>query len=62
MPKRKTLYSVHPGVAMLQKWINELQEKSGRSLDQWLKYIQKEGPAILLFSTQHRPPVSRRTR
>ncbi len=46
MPKRKTLYSVHPGVAMVQKWIGELKGKTGRSLDEWLKHIDKEGPAI----------------
>jgi hypothetical protein len=25
-------YSVHPSVAMVQKWIKELSEKTGRSL------------------------------
>jgi hypothetical protein len=45
MPNRKTLYSVHPGVAMVQQWIAEMKEKTGRSLDEWLKLIDKEGPA-----------------
>src|SRR5262245_17179550 len=44
MAKRKTLYSVHPSVAMIQKWIAELKTKTGRSLDEWVKYINKEGP------------------
>jgi Domain of unknown function (DUF5655)/Domain of unknown function (DUF4287) len=44
MPKRKPVYSVHPGVAMIQKWISDLQKKSGRSLDQWMKHIENEGP------------------
>jgi hypothetical protein len=44
MAKRKTLYSVHPGVQMVQKWIAELKQKTGRSLDEWLKLIEKEGP------------------
>src|SRR5687767_8709357 len=39
-----TLYSVHPGVAMVQKWIVELPVKTGRSLDQWLKHIRLDGP------------------
>ena len=39
-----TLYSVHPGVAMVQKWIVDLPAKTGRSLDQWLKYIRVDGP------------------
>ncbi len=41
----KTLYSVHPGVLMTQKWIGELKQKTGRSLEEWLKYIKKSGPA-----------------
>lgn len=41
----KSIYGVHPGVAMTQKWIAELKQKSGRSLDEWLKVIKKEGPA-----------------
>ena len=41
----KTLYSVHPGVLMTQKWIGELKQKTGRSLEEWLKHIKKAGPA-----------------
>ena len=41
----KTLYSVHPGVLMTQKWIGELKQKTGRSLEEWLKYMKKSGPA-----------------
>jgi len=44
MTKRKSVYSVHPGVLMTQKWIGELKQKSGRSLEEWLKLIKKEGP------------------
>ncbi len=44
MVKRKTLYCVHPGVAMVQKWIGDLQAKSGRSLEQWMEFIEDEGP------------------
>jgi len=42
--QRKSLYSVHPGVLMTQKWIAELKTKTGRSLDEWLKHIKKAGP------------------
>jgi len=38
-------YSVHPGVAMVQKWIAELPAKTGRSLDEWLDLTRKSGPA-----------------
>jgi hypothetical protein len=44
MAKRKNVYSVHPGVAMVQKWITELKEKTGRSLDEWIEHIDAEGP------------------
>lgn len=40
----KSLYGVHPGVAMMQKWIAELKEKTGRSLDEWLALVKKSGP------------------
>ena len=43
-PGRKSIYSVHPGVLMTQKWIGELKQKTGRSLEEWLKYIKKSGP------------------
>jgi hypothetical protein len=44
MPKRKSLYSPHPSIAMVQKWIADLPAKTGRSLDAWLRVIVKEGP------------------
>ncbi|HEV2827817.1 MAG TPA: DUF5655 domain-containing protein [Pyrinomonadaceae bacterium] len=43
-PKRKSIYGVHPGVAMTQKWVAELKQKTGRSLDEWLRLIKKSGP------------------
>ena len=41
--KRKSIYSVHPGVLMTQKWIGELKQKTGKSLDEWLKDEHKLG-------------------
>jgi hypothetical protein len=41
---KTSLYSVHPGVLMTQKWVATLKENSGRSLDEWLKLIKKSGP------------------
>ena len=32
--KKKSIYSVHPGVLMTQKWIGELKQKTGRSLEE----------------------------
>ena len=45
MTKTKSIYSVHPGVVMTQKWLAELKQKSGRTLEEWLKLIKKDGPA-----------------
>jgi hypothetical protein len=42
--KAKMLYDVHPGVAMVQKWIGELKAKTGRSLEEWMYFVKKEGP------------------
>jgi len=40
----KSIYSVHPGVLTTQKWITELKQKTGRSLEEWLAHIKKAGP------------------
>ena len=41
---KKSVYSVHPGVLMTQKWLAELKQKTGRTCDEWLKLIKKDGP------------------
>jgi len=41
----KGSYSVHPGVAMMQKWIAELKEKTGRNLDEWISFVRTSGPS-----------------
>lgn len=50
------LYSVHPGVAMVQRWRAELKGKTGRSLDEWIVHIKAAGPkdekACRLWLTQ----------
>jgi Domain of unknown function (DUF5655)/Domain of unknown function (DUF4287) len=43
--KKKSLYSVHPGVAMVQDWIKRLKEKTGRTLEEWIDLIHKSGPS-----------------
>jgi len=42
--KSESQYGVHPGVAMVQKWVAELKEKTGRSLEEWIALVKKEGP------------------
>jgi len=37
-------YTVHPGVAQVQKWIDELPRKTGRSLEAWMALTGKSGP------------------
>jgi hypothetical protein len=49
MPKTATAksasrFDVHPGVAMVQKWIAELKPKTGRTLDEWVALVNKEAP------------------
>lgn len=41
----RSLYGVHPGVAIVQKTLASLKEKTGRSLAEWLAFIAKSGPA-----------------
>ncbi len=37
-------YSVHPGVSQIKKWVEEMPEKTGRSLDEWIALTKKAGP------------------
>lgn len=40
-----SVYDVHPGVMMVQKWVAELRSKTGRSLAEWVALVRKEAPA-----------------
>jgi len=44
MAESKSLYSVHPGVLMTQKWVSTLKDKTGKSLDEWLAVVKESGP------------------
>jgi hypothetical protein len=44
MAKSKSLYGVHPSVAMTAKWVVTVKEKTGRSLEDWLALVRKSGP------------------
>jgi hypothetical protein len=39
------IYSVHPSFEMLADWIAGLPQKTGRSLPEWVAFIEKSGPA-----------------
>ena len=41
--KSKSIYGVHPSIAMVQNAIDELPARTGRSLDEWVKFIKKSG-------------------
>jgi hypothetical protein len=45
MPETTHPYSVHPSVAMVRNWIDSLPRKTGRSLDEWLRLVEEQGPA-----------------
>jgi hypothetical protein len=45
MSLTKSLYGVHPAVQISQKWVAALPQKTGRSLDEWLAFIKRSGPA-----------------
>lgn len=42
--KTTSIYSVHPGVEMVMRWVETLPEKTGHSLDEWIELVKKEGP------------------
>jgi len=42
--KSQSLYGVHPSVAMVQKWLAELKAETGRSMEEWLTLVKREGP------------------
>jgi len=47
MPKpsaAKSQYDSHPSIPMVQKWVRELEAKTGRSLPQWIDLVKNEGP------------------
>lgn len=45
--KPRSLYSVHPSVSMMQRWIVELKQKTGRNLEEWIKVVRTNGPTDL---------------
>ena len=43
--QKKPVYDVHPSIQMVNYWTTSLPEKTGKSLDEWLKLIRTEAPA-----------------
>lgn len=53
-----TPFDIHPGVEMMRKWAAELAGKTGRSLDQWAKFIKNSSietrkDRITFLKTEH---------
>ena len=44
MAKSKHRYSVHPSMRLVADWVEQLPKRTGRSLDEWIKHIHKDGP------------------
>ncbi len=40
----ESLYSVHPSVAYAQAIINNLPDKTGKSIDEWVRLVEESGP------------------
>lgn len=52
------VYDVHPGVAMMKKWADELPARTGRTLDQWAALVNASGiderkDRIALLKNEH---------
>src|SRR5947209_13715019 len=45
MPSKKSLYEAsHPGLSMGEAWLARLREKTGKSMEDWVRIVQKSGP------------------
>jgi hypothetical protein len=41
---KQSIYSPHPSIATTIQWIATLKERTGRTLEEWMKFIKNEGP------------------
>ena len=42
---KKWKYDLHPSVRMAQSVIAGMKEKTGRSIEEWIRFTRKEGPS-----------------
>ena len=40
----KSPYSVHPSIAYVQSVIAKFKTKTGRTIDEWVEFVKKDGP------------------
>jgi len=43
-PHKKWKYDLHPSLRLAQSVVKGMKEKTGRSLDEWLRHVEKAGP------------------
>jgi hypothetical protein len=43
--RKNSVYTLHPGFAMEESAVAILKERSGRTLDEWVRIVKKSGPA-----------------
>ena len=42
--KKKPVYSVHPSLGMVQGMMAKLKERTGKTLDEWVREVIASGP------------------
>jgi hypothetical protein len=42
--RRNSVYTLHPGFAMEESSLKNLKERTGRTLDEWIRIVKKSGP------------------
>jgi Domain of unknown function (DUF5655)/Domain of unknown function (DUF4287) len=47
MANRKITYQLHPGLAMMEAIIRNLEAKTGKTLEEWTAVLKKQGPAAI---------------
>jgi hypothetical protein len=45
MPSKKSLYDVNAGLSMEETWAARLPKKTGKTLEEWVRLLQRSGPA-----------------
>ena len=43
--RKNSVYAIHPGFAMEESGVKILKERTGRTIDEWVRVVKKSGPA-----------------
>jgi len=44
--RKNSVYTLHPGFAMEESSLANLKERTGKSLEEWVRIVKKSGPAM----------------